>query len=1259
MVRFIPDPDGGVTEVDKDGNRVGGATATPAPHRPRSVPLERPGAQYENTMMAEDESPEEESNRGGLKDFAHHGVVGGLADTINSTSDLAYDVGKWVYDNSPLGYVVDTSDWENPLQVASPEAPERIPGQIARPVTNFLSGFIGAGKFKAVENVGRSAITGAHTTGGLVKRGFAKGAIADGVAMNVNEELLTEMAYNYISESPELQGPLMEYLSDPDEAAAERRILRVLEGAAMGGVAEGVFAAFRTLRHARHAKNAEAEARIIKAGAEDIEKIMSKSKIVPGSTPQRGSGVMRQSGVDPEVPTTLISQEDSLLGSAITTKSRTATKIVPEATKRKPVQKGIPPTTTKSLKQLKSDYTDDLGVKVREYMTTGQDVYDTGIGSNLRGILNLNKHGSTPEHKGAYEIVLDAVRSSWDDGVMTVRSNRVLGQHLADTWGTSLKKMSKSLEIDTTNVREASIRYHAAKIMSDFLIDDMQDIARRAGSANKLNARQAVEVIAEFDQKLGEFTQLGVGMKNLQKEFSRALGNLREPIHANRNLLDTLDVKELERIAKRAGGVEKMDALMKGLTDAVQTRQVTRALSKYQETWKDKMGMTFIKYMLNNMLSGFKTHVVNNTTSAAKTVVMPAEMIMGGAWEGVTRGDWAGVRHGARVYAGLSSHAWDAIKMAGTAFKRGKGQLDPGNYRVDAPYLVEGNTDPVTGAFSAMYKWLDTMNGLSFRGMMMSDELFKQMNYRAKVTADLYDKAAATGIGKGLSRKEQGLAVKRFVDENFEKFFDSQGRATSSKHLSYTRQSTFTNDLQEGWDELVGKNPAKTSFGKTAQNAANNHLPLKIAAPFIRTPVNLWRDTFKRMPGVGMKQYQHKGAMKRGGLDRTEAIGQQMFGAMLWTAGIGLAVSGRFTSGGPKDAHERRVWNKTEDRYSYITDSGKRINLQRFAPFSVPLMMAADFVELFPYGEEKELDELAGVMAAILNRYMESQTFLTGITQLISAMDDSSGGRMEFFARSFAGNLVPFSSFWNQIRQGLDSEFREVDSIKTHIMNRFPGGSQQLAPKYNWLTGEVTESPPGIKAMDGLPGALLQHTSKLMSPWPVNDRADQSFVLDELRDLRIGLSSPTRDPWHVELTNEQRSELNRLTGTTTIQGRTLMEALAREMKSKRYDLKREVFDDPTGDYRKSAYRHERVRKIVNAYKEAGRLELLRNDESLQEARIKELEARSGVRSPQRNSSRIDRITSGSSISQGSDDIQRITRPAQATGGGKVDQILNK
>lgn len=181
-------------------------------------------------------------------------VVTGARDAAQESVDLVFDAGDAMREAFPA--IVDL---ENVLGIENPDPPE-LPdiedpdsnsGKAVKGISQFVTGFLGAGKLKFFKNL-------APTSGiGRAAKAAGQGAVADFAAFDPHANRLSDL----IQEYPMLQNPVTEFLEAKEgDTAAEGRFKNALEGLGLGVVTDGFTLGLRALKSAKQAKAAVAEA---------------------------------------------------------------------------------------------------------------------------------------------------------------------------------------------------------------------------------------------------------------------------------------------------------------------------------------------------------------------------------------------------------------------------------------------------------------------------------------------------------------------------------------------------------------------------------------------------------------------------------------------------------------------------------------------------------------------------------------------------------------------------------------------------------------------------------------------------------------------------------------------------------------------------------------------------------------------------------------------------------------------------------------
>lgn len=143
----------------------------------------------------------------------------------------------------------------------------------------------------------------------------------------------------------------------------------------------------------------------------------------------------------------------------------------------------------------------------------------------------------------------------------------------------------------------------------------------------------------------------------------------------------------------------------------------------------------------------------------------------------------------------------------------------------------------------------------------------------------------------------EGADLTRYVQDELFAAFDEYGQATNTAALNEAKVAIYQNDLNPtgtfGW----------AMAGAKAQGATANFPPAKLILPFVKTPVNLFRQGVQLTPGLNMLQKVFRDAISNSADPAAQAlaVGQMGMGALLMGTAATLAYQGLITGDAPSD----------------------------------------------------------------------------------------------------------------------------------------------------------------------------------------------------------------------------------------------------------------------------------------------------------------------------------------------------------------------
>ena len=764
-----------------------------------------------------------------------------------------------------------------------------------------------------------------------------------------------------------------------------------------------------------------------------------------------------------------------------------------------------------------------------------------------------------------------------DPGPKTLEEQKLEAyETIADVSEETAKNWQGQIDIlDTVEkVREARLQAQVFKDVSRGLGEKLTTLIK------ELQAGGGDSVKAKIKNVLQEAFEFEAHYSALGREFSLGLGGRRI---SGRNRKIGLNEAEItnEGIRNRYLNESDFDKIVEKLKAGTSGEDIDVTVKKLLEMSKRTQGgkLNMLReYWINSILSGLRTQAVNVLGNGFTTIFSTLETAVGGIATGNTELTKVAVTSlfDFEMYK-------EAAKMGWKTAKDGENFLDPDFRAFDEP----GRREAITAENLGMqqgdngYEVVDKL-GKFFRwpsrGLMATDEFFKQLNYRR--TARI--KATMEGIKQGITdpqdlakyvtdrvqsvirdggqhysqetliregtrlADEQGLKgtnKTKFINKHVTDNWNEDASALAEYAVDEARYLTFTGELQKG------------TLGNTIQTVVRNHPLASFILPFIRTPLNILKYAFERTPGVfGMKNERQKlfnelksddptiKAQAAGRLATSAAItGELLMLAMGWGPNL--------TGGGPRDPKQKEALQATGWRPYSIKIGDQYISYQRLDPFATMLGVVADMRDTFSDNagfQSNPAEEIFAATIITFQRNVTNKSYLAGLQMFTDAMSDSTGNKMERLIRNLSSSMLPMSGLMSQGQYGAGTqEQRELRSVVDGLMHKTPFMRDKLDPKRN-LLGEayMIENVPFIGAINP-----IAHSTDKNDP-----------VFNELAKLGHAFRQPPStyngiiDLLEFTTDSGQTAHDRRLELLQTVKvgGRTLRQSLERLIKSRKY-----------------------------------------------------------------------------------------------------------
>ena len=490
------------------------------------------------------------------------------------------------------------------------------------------------------------------------------------------------------------------------------------------------------------------------------------------------------------------------------------------------------------------------------------------------------------------------------------------------------------------------------------------------------------------------------------------------------------------------------------------------------------------------------------------------------------------------------------------------------------------------------------------RILAAGDEFLKSMMFKARMTAAInsriIDESPDFSILKGDGFRKR---YKDMAKEMQSEFMDVEtGRAKEigntvedrlNAPLHYAREGSYTQPASQT-NPLTNNLEGGLTGWILSQTAGKAKWTRALGLHFINTPSNLLRWNFQHLPMFGRYQFQMRhllaeadlpdldaGAstfkkithgLSKGKLGRitapirgvfgksrylnpeaaAEANARIQMGYLIWTGAFSLVMAGKITGGGDRDwrVNKSKEVNTGWQPYSWKTNDGRYISLNRLDPIFTPMFIMADMMEVInnwsqetddlPPSVDKKLTEMSMGLVTMLTRNLTSKFYTKNIIELFNFMssDDfmkSRGAEKEAGSQfaQFAFKLAPMSGGLRYASRISDNWEREMWTFMDRISTLNPSNvSDATMPKRNMFGQTINRKRGWLFGLGGETG--LWSTPFAMTTFKNNATAkflqDKKFnylppsKIDrysgfDLKNLRNSNNQTAYDRW-LELKND-------------------------------------------------------------------------------------------------------------------------------------------
>lgn len=577
-----------------------------------------------------------------------------------------------------------------------------------------------------------------------------------------------------------------------------------------------------------------------------------------------------------------------------------------------------------------------------------------------------------------------------------------------------------------------------------------------------------------------------------------------------------LKPEELQKQLEKLGGLKAIRGFTNELRLVRDNGKLGRLLEITRKSGIRKFADMYMELRYDFILSAPTTQGAAAMGNALMSLYSLSNQAIGGM---LTKGGLKQSKHAIRTAKNLMASMPDAFKAAKLAAKNSKGQMAlNSHYEKVGGKAFSMEETGITGAVGETVENLGELISFGPKGLVFQDEFYRHMFAKAQVKSlltDEYNQLMRRGeapVGK-LDEYIEGKMSRYFVDgkrfktkndinmeavaqareqnlegdeavEFVQKYVKDNWTEKLSSEMEYMKdfgdRVTFQQELSKdyNWFERMGSR---------VQDERNDNLFVQYLVPFIKTPVNIFKEfggttsQIAELPFVGKLWARTREELQSDNpMVRAQARGRQITGGALWMSAIYLADQQIITGSGPRDYKELQnkknagwmpnsINTSALKRFHETGDSGgdqpgdNYVSLQRADPLATITGFAADMRRAREDNDfsEDEITYLMQVTAFSLARAVGQKSYLETVGSALEALtsgraaaDDANYG--EAFLEELVRGNTP--AILNAVGRSEDPYIREVNGPMEMLRNRLGAMSQTLNPRRDAFGQKVKSS---------------------------------------------------------------------------------------------------------------------------------------------------------------------------------------------------------
>lgn len=919
-------------------------------------------------------------------------AVGGPIEAVREAFRAADDVANWLDSSLPAdgpGNLIARN-------IPNLPAPETQVGQAARKLGQLLFGFWR----------GMAVSRGAAGAGGVAQAARVMGAtaIAEGLFTNADAPRLFGDVWRQAGLPDNV---LSEFLaSDPADTAMESRVKAAIDGAALGGIGEGLFRSVRALRASVAARRSGEE-----AGAPATEDIVARMRQQYGEVvPERDWMLLGNAAAD--APLVMRRGSDDA-----------ADKIAA------------------AMRRIDEGATPPAGDLAATADTTARQGFRAQPGDLY---FNWARVNGPDDIKALQREIIERFRPEIEAARRGVQPQAET-ERLAAQMG---------MTVDDLLARRAGQAFNPEETTAARML--LEDVSARAMEAVRRAAAPNAGPQDEFVMRrmLATHAAVQAEVMGIRAETARALAAWRIPAGSA-----VERARAVAQMMEQSGGSATAQALARRLAslerEGLSAADLAMAM---RQSWSETSTAVFGQIYTNALVSDPATHGINILSNILTGIAQPIERAAA-AHIGRAMGaaDRAAVEEARFMYYGMITGMKDAFRLAARTWRDGTGEVGMLLSRADLPVPNAISARGLgVGEGTALGRALDFIGhsivSVPTRALGAEDAFFKSVAYRM----ELHAQAARIAAGEGLAGPAAGQRIAGLVRDPTEAM-----RLAASEQALY---QTFNREAGVGTRVLMS---ARNTGIPLIDIPATWFMPF-IRTPINilhfsaeRTPLALLQTRWWGDIAAG-------GARAQLALARL-STGTVTLAVLADLADSGLITGRGPDDPGERANWERTGWKPDSARIGDRWIQINRLDPGGFAAvFAAEMMDLIRRYEVEPEEIDEPLEILKAGIAAI-SYSVVNKTWMQGMSMFADAFSRPEMGAERLLNRA-AGTPIPalvanaaarLDGFDREMMDAAEALMARIPGLRERLTLRRDLWGQPVRPEYNWL-----QAATGLRASD-------------------------------------------------------------------------------------------------------------------------------------------------------------------------------------------------